>query len=500
MLNEALETLETELHILGSGGPSVWTHLPREQRDGLRSLAMDCSTASAKLISALAPINKLPPEILGLVPTHFENQTPKDLITITSVCSYWRTTFLSTPSLWTRLDGRGLEMTQAWVKRSRALPLQLQVEGNTPNFLALNWLGLHQSRLEIVDFPDLRGCDLPFFTGGHFRRLLRPNPILRHICIEAEDLDDLTANMVLGGTFPSLEVLRLTGFPVSLAQFRAPNLRHLLLTGSFDLKEILDLLESFPLLERLMLRLDLREDTPIQAGRKVVLGKIFQASFYYHGFKTLQYLSLPVGSDVQLIEDVPFDQLDGSTNEYTRFLCRVYDDLPMSRQIDTVSYYTSGGCRNLLLSGQKGGMELVTHKIEDPVPCITLLRLLTRHSLESLEGLLISNLYVPPSKTDIISDYLKTLPNLRRLMMQQSFACQCLAALGTKYCLRLEGIEVKRPSPWLPDYYGLMKFVKCRSEAGIPIRRLLVSNGFPSSPDPEDMDTLLKYVEYVAWR
>lgn len=215
---------------------------------------MDCSAASAKLINALAPINKLPPEILGLIPTHFENQTPKDLITVTSVCSYWRATFLSTPSLWTRLDGRGLEMTQAWVKRSRTLLLQLQVEGSSPNFYALNWLRLHHSRLEIVDLPDLKGCDLPFFTEGHFLRLLRPSPILRHICIEAEDLDldDLDTNMVLGGTFPSLEVLRLTGFPVSLVQFRAPNLCHLLLTGSFGLKEILDLLESFPLLERLI--------------------------------------------------------------------------------------------------------------------------------------------------------------------------------------------------------------------------------------------------------
>jgi len=45
-----------------------------------------------------------------------------------AVCSYWRNTFLATPSIWTKLNGRGIEKTRAGVRRSKGLPIQLEAD------------------------------------------------------------------------------------------------------------------------------------------------------------------------------------------------------------------------------------------------------------------------------------------------------------------------------------------------------------------------------------
>ena len=470
-----------------------------KQHDNCGKCAVGSPVTAAEPIGTLAYIQNLPPEILGIIPMYNEEISPRDLVSVSSVCSYWRNTFLATPSLWTQLDGKGIEKTRAWVQRSRALPVQLQADGS-PDPEVIEFLGSYSSRLEVVDLPRLEAQDLSLFTRGHLSRLLRPTPLIRHICIETSDLSALAVPMTISGQFPSLEVLRLLGFQISITNFSAPNLRNLLLTGPYDLSKILDLLDSLPLLESLALRLDLGKDVPGDIERTVVLGKLLHASFFYHGFEILQHISLPVGCELKMIEEVPIHYLDGTTNNYTHFLSRVLDGLPVSRQIDFVSFHTTRGCRILRLSGPKGKLELVTPEIGNTTACITLLRLFTRHSTESLQDLTISNLYVYPGKFDVVSDFLKSLVKLRSLVMHQSFASPCLLALGTNYCRGLENIRIQRPSPSLPDYYGLMKFAQDRSEAGIPIHRLSAVNGFPAPLDAEDLKTLLKYVKRVAWR
>ena len=469
------------------------------QRDGLLKSAMGVSTAAAKIINALSPVNRLPPEILGMIPTYQEDQTLKDLVTVSSVCSYWRSTFLATPSLWTNLNGKGLKKTKAWVQRSKALPIHLLVEGS-PDPKVLKFLGSHSSKMRAVILPYLTAQDLPLFKHGHISKLLRPTPLLREICVEASDLETLDKPIIIKGNFPSLEVLRLSGFQTSIVNLHAPNVREVLLTGTFDLARILELLDSFPLLERLALRLDLQHQALVGTERKVILGEMVQASFFYHGFTILQHLSLPVGSDIKMVDsEIPLHSLDGTTNFHTQFVSQVFNDLPMSRQIESISFHTTQSCRVVFLSGPNGTLELVTHSIDDAISCTSLLRLFTKHSVDTLRELRISNIHIPPRDVHVISDFVKSIAGLQSIVMQQSFASSCLLALGTTHCLRLQNIEVQRPSPWLTDYEGLIKFVRDRSEAGIPIDRLLVRNGFPAPLGPEAKETLLKYVKHLTW-
>ena len=123
------------------------------QRVCLRKDAMGALNAVSRLINALAPINRLPPEILGMVQM-CGDRSPKDLVAVSGVCSYWRNTFIATPSLWTTLDGKGLEKSRAWVERSGALPIQLLARGS-PNPEVLEFLAPHYHRLGMVHLPQL---------------------------------------------------------------------------------------------------------------------------------------------------------------------------------------------------------------------------------------------------------------------------------------------------------------------------------------------------------
>ena len=52
--------------------------------------------------NTFAPINRIPPELLSLIPEHCKKD--RELIELTHICHDWREIFVSRASLWTRLD------------------------------------------------------------------------------------------------------------------------------------------------------------------------------------------------------------------------------------------------------------------------------------------------------------------------------------------------------------------------------------------------------------
>jgi hypothetical protein len=86
----------------------------------------------------LAPVNRIPPEILALIPDFWNDDDDEDdkgrsLITLTHVCQAWREVFISRPSLWTDLDCKGEDKTRVYLERSKSLPVSLSL--NTANRL-----------------------------------------------------------------------------------------------------------------------------------------------------------------------------------------------------------------------------------------------------------------------------------------------------------------------------------------------------------------------------
>ena len=517
MLQELLQKLERELEYVVGGGATLALsaekacmndrHLseiecltqPTNQRVHLRKDAMGVINVVSRLINALMPINKLPPEILGMIPM-YGDRTPKDLVAVSSVCSYWRNTFIATPSLWTTLDGKGLEKSRAWVERSGTLPIQLLAPGS-PNPEVLEFLAPHYQRLGTVHLPELAVREEG--AVSILPKLLRPGPLLRHICVVIHSFEGLDVPVSMTGEFTSLEDLRVSGFPTSIANLRTPNLRNLKLDGAFDLINLLDLLESSPLLERLTFDLvSPRDDVgvvhsiveSVTTGRKVTLEKLKQAGFLCEGFKILQHLLLPTSNAIEI--EMPPHYGDDAVNGYSQLLSH----LPMFHQVRSIEFDIRGFLdQSASLEGPNGTLKLLTNDIDDPTTSINFLRLLTQYSTNFIQKLRIPNLYLSPIDFDHVSGFLKSLENLHSIHLEQS-ATQCLLPLGTSHCLRLKDIYVWDSSPTLLQCGRLKEFFQDRSEAGIPIRRLFIVRNPNTVIDPEAVETLREYVEvYIRY-
>lgn len=73
--------------------------------DAVSQLDRDTSTASVTIRewrNSFAPINRVPLEVLSLIPTYLSCE--EDLFCATSVCRYWRKTFILHAALWSQVD------------------------------------------------------------------------------------------------------------------------------------------------------------------------------------------------------------------------------------------------------------------------------------------------------------------------------------------------------------------------------------------------------------
>ena len=96
--------------------------------NALEQDALELLRLVRSLKNSFAPINRIPPEVLSLIPGYFnddEDSTDQDLIALTHVCRGWRHTLTSCSSLWTRLDCMDIDKTHTYIQRSRSSPLEI---------------------------------------------------------------------------------------------------------------------------------------------------------------------------------------------------------------------------------------------------------------------------------------------------------------------------------------------------------------------------------------
>ncbi|KAF8882561.1 hypothetical protein BD779DRAFT_1626698 [Infundibulicybe gibba] len=88
---------------------------------------------------AISPLRTFPPELLAKIFMEFvlmeRCRTPRrnySPFMLTGICSRWRRIVLDTPRLWTRISG-AVPMIYTWVVRSRELPLDLELDLDSPD-------------------------------------------------------------------------------------------------------------------------------------------------------------------------------------------------------------------------------------------------------------------------------------------------------------------------------------------------------------------------------
>jgi len=203
-------------------------------------------------------VNRLPPEVLGLIPTFLRSR--RDLINATAVCRYWRNTLLSSPDLWCDVDcsgGRGPlreHMFRECLKRSQMVSLNVRLT----SVRYLPDISPHLARFSALEI-ELAVPGQFVKIAAHFSH---PAPNLRRLSISADASWDRAGLSIpsglFGGNFASLRSLQISGFSGLKMPQHFPHLaRFDLQTHNFTIFEtetILEILEHMPSLEVLHIK------------------------------------------------------------------------------------------------------------------------------------------------------------------------------------------------------------------------------------------------------
>ena len=102
--------------------------------DEISELDRDTSAALATIrewMNSLVPINRLPLDVLSLIPTHLPFQ--KNYFRATFVCRHWRRTFLQNATLWSHLYlWKGEVYVKTLLERAKGSPLSISASDVDP--------------------------------------------------------------------------------------------------------------------------------------------------------------------------------------------------------------------------------------------------------------------------------------------------------------------------------------------------------------------------------
>lgn len=230
-------------------------------------------------------------------------------MSLTHVCRSWRAVFTSHPSLWTRLDCEDVHKTLVYVERSKSLPLEVTLteSGN------ISYHG--DALLAAASQIDRIGSLVVYRYSRGLQDLLERFPLpaaaLKELKIVLGGVSASDA-VIPGETFPrdpsSIRRLSLSGVVTSLPWRNLSNLTefefcyHPRSTGSPSAAELLDFLESAPLLRRVSLGKLLPADVVALPDRTVSLQNLERLTMdeLPEDSTFLDHLSIPPGACLDL--------------------------------------------------------------------------------------------------------------------------------------------------------------------------------------------------------
>ena len=241
------------------------------QVDALERVALEVLRLVRSIKNTFAPINRIPPEVLSLIPDYFEDDTDRELIALTHVCRGWRDAFISRSPLWTNLDFTNIDKTRTYIQRSQCSPFKLYLRDDKVVDDAFALMIPHIRRLESLTIDAYK---LPSVLG-HFRC---HTPLLEKLDVSVS----ASNNPVLDGTLfngdlSSLHELRICGVITNLPWKNLTNLRVFSLESSshkYGITQILDFLEAAPLLDTVSFRCAITGPSDGPPGRIIPLPRL----------------------------------------------------------------------------------------------------------------------------------------------------------------------------------------------------------------------------------
>lgn len=477
--------------------------------------------------NTFSPVNRLPPEVLALIPTFLNHKrSRRSLIRWSQVCRYWRNTFTNAPTLWIHLNCKDLARTRTFIERSKSVPIQVRL---SPDFCSqsLNALFPHIKRFESLKM-EIRASELKHRSIHHLRR---PAPLLEQLTIAVEDSvltdDDLESPfpLLFRGEFPHLTRLALEYLSPHPDWFRISNLTtfHLVHTGSHggSSSQLLRFFEQNPGIEDVSITYHGRfvDNAPshhvvnLPHLRKIRLGDCPSKPGILH------HLLLPTGVEVALKPYIP-SPIIGIAADLS---LRVQNPPNFMSGIDRISF-AEGSQTSVHFAGPYGTLYIRS-------PCVTGDNEFNPHDLATrclytfepldvsgVTEFLIEN-YAPMRRSSLESvqnsalhHCLRSLPKLRTLILvscanithfqalqmpdpdEEDFRIVCP---GLKH-LFIDVSETRHPEMSFPHFpfLDLLSLVETRASLGIPLERITLKSIHPLFED-SDLASLLQFVGTV---
>ena len=223
--------------------------------DDVSQLDQDISATLANIRewkNSFVHINRIPLDVLSLIPTHFDSQ--QDLLNANRVCRCWRKTFLQHATLWSRLDlSKGEVCVRTLLGRAKGTALDVITRREDPA-TTVNLLSPHSQQIRSLHVMRNFWTDVQEFSDINSG----PLPLLRTLEIEVVKDIQATAranfSLPLFGGAADLKQLTLhsPGLPL-LNLFIFPNLTTFKLRTTWAIEELpaselLDFLEASPML------------------------------------------------------------------------------------------------------------------------------------------------------------------------------------------------------------------------------------------------------------
>ena len=312
--------------------------------------------------STLQPINRLPDDILILIPRFFTDDgyavfpMNKPLVAMTGVCRSWRNLLLSTPSLWTQLNFSNLRSKQQEVFLERSgkqlldICLQMESEEYLEPFLSATLRNSH--RLRWLDLGSTVS-DLDYVLT----QLTRPAPELKHLEIWSDGLaGDLgVPSTIFGGQLPKLTSFTLLQMRTDLRGFNFPALKRFILRteAKTSVQNLTSFFERCPLLVFIQICLTYTPEPPIAPpGKRIRLAALKELRFNETALTSglLDHLTLPNCTEIMLKGQFLGKEFDDQGNPAARIHPTSLDHLPTMRGI-TKAVAMPNSC---ILSGPNG--------------------------------------------------------------------------------------------------------------------------------------------------
>ena len=327
------------------------------QVDALEHDALQVLNLVRSMKNSLALINKIPPDVLFLIPNYWEDSNrDTGLINLTHVCHSWRELFISCPLLWACLDCASVDKTKTYIERSKSSPLEIYLQHSNNPFHqeeALILAATHVGRLRTIS---AEGGLTQVFTvlAKHFSG---PTPHLKKLDVRHVRYygpAPTLPNELLNGDLPSLRELCLIGVITSLPWRGLSNLITFTLgCDEIPLTHLLDFFESSPSLRHIYFNNSIPDSSNPPAKRLVSLPNLKDLSVIAQPAPSilLNHLSIPTGASLSLVLTH-----GGNESPILSGLPKSLKNLKNLSHINAINLCLGSGQRSVRLNGPSGGL------------------------------------------------------------------------------------------------------------------------------------------------